>query len=177
MNIIDSLFSLSLALALILLVVIFNVYAADQSICNSGANVVLHNVGSLKSCQLKDDYDANNIRCKNGGSVSFYSDGNLESCVLSAEATIDKNKCKADGQISFFIDGKLKSCMKQDNWKTERMVMIMNQNESDQLWQQLRFYVENIFIQPLANDVQKIEYKPRYIALLEMPSENHQTEL
>lgn len=53
----------------------------------------------------------------------------------------------------------------------------MNQNESDQIWQQLRFYIEKIFIQPLANDVQKIEYKPRYIALLEMPPEYHQREL
>src|SRR5271157_3153267 len=113
MKIIKTLFFLSLALTSAF--VSFNVYAADQSICNSGANVVLHNNGSLKACQLKDDYDANNIRCKNGGSVSFYSNGKLESCVLSAEATIDKNKCKADGLISFFIDGKLKSCMKQDD--------------------------------------------------------------
>jgi hypothetical protein len=93
----------------------FNVYAADQSICNSGANVVLHDNGSLKTCQLRDDYVANNIRCKSGGSVNFYNNGNLESCVLSAEATIAKNKCKQDGLISFYIDGKLKSCMKQDN--------------------------------------------------------------
>jgi antitoxin component YwqK of YwqJK toxin-antitoxin module len=107
MKIIDNLFSLSLALALILLLVIFNVYAADQSICNPG--------GLLKSCQLKDDYDANNIRCKNGGSVSFYSNGKLESCILSAEATIAESKCRADGLISFYIDGKLKSCLKQDN--------------------------------------------------------------
>jgi hypothetical protein len=92
-----------------------NVYAADQSFCNSGANVVLYDNGSLKACQLKDDYDANNIRCKNGGSVSFYSNGKLDSCVLSAEVTIAKSKCKADGLISFYIDGKLKSCMKQDN--------------------------------------------------------------
>ena len=53
----------------------------------------------------------------------------------------------------------------------------MNQNESDQIWQQLRFYMEKIFNQPLENDVQKIEYKPRYIALLEMSSENDQNEL
>ena len=102
-------------LALISILAGFNVYAADQSICNPGANVVLHNNGLLKSCQLKDDYDANNIRCKNGGSVSFYSNGKLESCILSAEATIAESKCRADGLISFYIDGKLKSCMKQDN--------------------------------------------------------------
>jgi antitoxin component YwqK of YwqJK toxin-antitoxin module len=93
----------------------FNVYAADQSICQSGANVLLHDNGSLKTCQLKDDYDTNNIRCKNGGSASFYNNGNLESCVLSESVTIEKNKCKQDGLISFYIDGKLKSCMKQDN--------------------------------------------------------------
>ena len=94
MKIIKKLFFQSLALTLALVLADFNVYAADQSICNSGTDVVLHNNGSLKSCQLKDDYDANNIRCKNGGSVSFY---------------------KPDGLISFYIDGKLKSCMKQDN--------------------------------------------------------------
>ena len=113
MKIIDNLFFLSLALILIL--VIFNVDAADQSICNSGADVILHHNGSVKSCQLKDNYDANNITCKNGGSICFYSNGKLESCVLNAEVTIADSKCKADGLISFFIDGKLKSCMKQDN--------------------------------------------------------------
>ncbi len=115
MKIIKNLFFLSLALTLVLVVAIFNIHAADQSICNSGANVFFHNNGSLKSCQLQDDYDANNIRCKNGGSVSFYSNGKLESCVLSAEVNIAKSKCKADALISFYIDGKLKSCMKQDN--------------------------------------------------------------
>jgi hypothetical protein len=110
---IETLFFLSLLLASTLISP--NVYAADPSICNSGANVVLHDNGSLKACQLRDDYVANNIRCKNGGSVSFYSNGELESCVLSAEVTIAKSKCKADGLISFYIDGKLKSCMKQDN--------------------------------------------------------------
>ena len=113
MKIIKNLFFLSMALTLVL--INFNVYAADQSICNSGANVVLHDNGLLKSCQLRDDYDANSIRCKNGGPVSFYSNGKLESCVLSAEVNIAKSKCKADGLISFYIDGKLKSCMKQDN--------------------------------------------------------------
>ena len=174
MKIIDNLFSLSLALALILILVIINVYAADQSICNSGANVVLHDNGLLKSCQLKDDYDANNIRCKSGSSVSFYSNGNLESCVLSAETTVANNKCKADGLISFYIDGKLKSCMKQDNWKKE--VITVNQKESDHIWQQLQFHIESFFSQTLATDIQRIEYKPRFIALLEMPTEINQNE-
>ena len=86
MKIIKTLFSQSLAFTLVL--ACFNVYAADQSICNSGSKVVLHNNGSLKACQLKNDYDANSIRCKNDGPVSFYYNGNLESCVLSREATI-----------------------------------------------------------------------------------------
>ena len=113
MKIIKTLFFQSLVLTSVL--ASFNVYAANQSICQSDANVVLHDNGLVKSCQLKDDYDANNIRCKNGGSVSFYSNGKLESCVLSADATIAESKCNADGLISFYIDGKLKSCMKQDN--------------------------------------------------------------
>jgi antitoxin component YwqK of YwqJK toxin-antitoxin module len=112
MKSIKILFFQSLALAIILAG--FNVYAADQSICNSDAKVALHNNGSLKSCQLKDDYAANNVQCKNGRPVSFYSNGNLESCVLSSEATIAENKCKQDGLISFYINGKLKSCVKRD---------------------------------------------------------------
>ena len=117
MKIIKTLFVQSLILASVLasILVGLNIFAAYQSICNPGANVILNDNGSLKSCQLKDDYDANNIRCKNGGSVSFYSNGKLESCVLFAEVTIAKSKCKADGLISFYSDGKLKSCMKQDN--------------------------------------------------------------
>ena len=103
-----------LASTVLLVLASFNVYAVDQSICHSGANVVLYNKGSLKSCQLKDDYVANNIRCKNDGPVSFYSNGNLESCVLSTETTVAENKCKQEGPISFFIDGKLKSCVKPD---------------------------------------------------------------
>ncbi len=115
MKIIKTLFFLSLLSLSALALVSLNIYAADQSICKPGANVVLHDNGSLKACQLRDDYYANNIRCKSGGSVSFYNNGKLESCVLSEEATIAKSRCKADGLISFYIDGKLKSCMKQDN--------------------------------------------------------------
>jgi hypothetical protein len=50
----------------------------------------------------------------------------------------------------------------------------MNQNESDQIWQQLKFHIEGFFRQTLANDVQRIEYKPLFLALLEMPSERYQ---
>jgi antitoxin component YwqK of YwqJK toxin-antitoxin module len=105
----------SIALTAVLVLASFNVYAIDQSICHSGANVILHNNGSLKACQLKNNYDANNIQCKNDGPVSFYDNGNLESCVLYASVTIVGNNCKQDGSISFYIDGKLKSCMKQGN--------------------------------------------------------------
>ena len=98
--------------ALPLLFAGFNVYAVDQSICNPGSNVELHNNGSLKACQLKDEFDANGIRCKVEFPVGFYRNGSLESCVLSASATIAGNKCKEDDQISFYIDGKLKSCVK-----------------------------------------------------------------
>jgi hypothetical protein len=52
----------------------------------------------------------------------------------------------------------------------------MNQQESDQIWQHLQVHIESFFSQTLANDVQKIEYKPQFIALLEMPSEHCQNE-
>jgi hypothetical protein len=97
------------SLALVSIVAGSNVYAADQSICHSGANVLLHDNGSLKGCQLKNDYDANGIQCKSNGPVSFYNNGNLESCVLAKAATVDMNACKEDGVISFYIDGKLKA--------------------------------------------------------------------
>jgi hypothetical protein len=104
-----------LGLALTSLFVSFTVHAADQSICHSGSNVLLYDNGSLKACQLENDYAANGIQCKSNNSISFYSNGNLESCVLARSVTIDTNKCKEDGLISFYIDGKLKSCMKPNN--------------------------------------------------------------
>jgi hypothetical protein len=54
----------------------------------------------------------------------------------------------------------------------------MNQQTSDQGWQQLQSHIEDFFGQTLRNDVQRIEYKPLFITpLLEMPSERHQNEL
>jgi hypothetical protein len=54
----------------------------------------------------------------------------------------------------------------------------MNQQESDQIWQQLRFHIENFFSQTIANDVQRIEYKPLFITqLLEMTPDRDQNEL
>ena len=54
----------------------------------------------------------------------------------------------------------------------------MNQKTSDQGWQQLQDHIDGFLGQALRNDVQRIEYKPRFIAhLLEMPSKRHQNEL
>ena len=53
----------------------------------------------------------------------------------------------------------------------------MNQQTSDQGWQQLQAHIESFLGQALANDAQRIEYKPRFIALLEMSSEHHQNDL
>jgi len=115
MKITKTMFFGNLVLISVLLFACFDVYAVDQSICNPGSNVVLHTNGSLKTCRLKNDYDANNIRCKRDYPVSFYDTGELESCVLSTAAAVAGNKCREDGLISFYIDGKLKSCVKPDN--------------------------------------------------------------
>jgi hypothetical protein len=80
-------------LSLVLVAISFNVYAVDPLICNSGANVTVHDNGSLKSCELKGNYEANNIQCRERGPVSFYDKGSLESCILSTPTTIGENKC------------------------------------------------------------------------------------
>jgi len=54
----------------------------------------------------------------------------------------------------------------------------MNQQTSDQGWQQLQAHIESFFGQARRNDVQRIEYKPLFtVHLLEMPSDRHQNEL
>ncbi|MEN6318713.1 MAG: hypothetical protein ABFD82_08170 [Syntrophaceae bacterium] len=53
----------------------------------------------------------------------------------------------------------------------------MNQQTREQGWQQLHAHIAGFFSQTLTNDMQRIEYKPRFIALLEMPSERQQNEL
>jgi len=53
----------------------------------------------------------------------------------------------------------------------------MNQETSDYGWQQLQSHIEDFFNQALTSDVQRIEYKPLYIALLGMPSELHQNDV
>lgn len=53
----------------------------------------------------------------------------------------------------------------------------MDQQNSDQSRQQLQNQIEGFFRRMLINDVQSIEYKPRFIALLEMSSEHQQGDL
>jgi hypothetical protein len=54
----------------------------------------------------------------------------------------------------------------------------MNQKTSDQGWQQLQAHIDGFLGQALGKDVQKIEYKPRFIAQrLETLSERHQNKL
>jgi hypothetical protein len=56
----------------------------------------------------------------------------------------------------------------------------VDQKESDRGWQQLQDHIEGFLGQALRNEVQKIEYKPRFITqMLEMKSERngHQNEL
>ncbi|KAF0154290.1 MAG: hypothetical protein FD159_2625 [Syntrophaceae bacterium] len=55
--------------------------------------------------------------------------------------------------------------------------MTMDQQNLDQGWQQLQAHIEGFFSRTLTNDTQRIEYKPQFIALLEMTSGSHQNEL
>jgi hypothetical protein len=51
----------------------------------------------------------------------------------------------------------------------------MDQNAPDQGWQQLQAHIEGFLGQALRTDMQRIEYKPRFIVqLLDMPSEHRQ---
>jgi hypothetical protein len=51
----------------------------------------------------------------------------------------------------------------------------MDQKTSDQGWEQLQSHIEGFVGQVLGNNMQRIEYKPRFIAqLLEMPLERRQ---
>ena len=113
MKIIKTLFFHSLVLTLLLAG--FNAYAADQSICHSGTKILLHNNGSLQTCQLKSNYDVNSIQCKGDAPISFYSNDRLESCVLAQSTSIGMIQCQQNGLITFFIDGNLKSCTKPSN--------------------------------------------------------------
>jgi hypothetical protein len=56
--------------------------------------------------------------------------------------------------------------------------MTMNQQATDQGWQQLQAHIEGFLGQTLKNDVQRIECKPLFIThLLEMQHKSHQSEL
>jgi hypothetical protein len=53
----------------------------------------------------------------------------------------------------------------------------MDQKASDQGWRQLQAHIEGFLGQALKNDIQSIEYKPRFIVpLLEMPSKYRKNE-
>lgn len=52
----------------------------------------------------------------------------------------------------------------------------MDQQNADQGWQQIQANIESFFNQNLTNNIKSIEYKPRFIALLEMSSEHHQND-
>jgi 3-methyladenine DNA glycosylase/8-oxoguanine DNA glycosylase len=52
----------------------------------------------------------------------------------------------------------------------------MDQQNPDQRWQQIQANIESFLNQNLTNNIQSIEYKPRFIALLEMSSEHHQND-
>jgi hypothetical protein len=53
----------------------------------------------------------------------------------------------------------------------------MYQQNSDHEWQQIKSNIESFFSQTLAGNLPSIEYKPRFVALLEMSSEHHQDDL
>ena len=53
----------------------------------------------------------------------------------------------------------------------------MNQQTSDQEWQRLQAHIKGFFGQALRNGIQRIEYRPQFIALLAMPFERHQGEV
>jgi len=53
----------------------------------------------------------------------------------------------------------------------------MDQQHLDQGWQQLQANIENFFNRTTASNLQSIEYKPRFIALLTMSSEHQQSDL
>lgn len=88
--------------------------AIDQSICASGANVVLYPNGSIRSCSLKDSFRSNEITCKSQTLISFYDNGQIETCVLAEPVKISDQKCEELKPINFYPDGKFRSCEKKD---------------------------------------------------------------
>ncbi|MGD0276808.1 MAG: hypothetical protein ABSB79_12295 [Syntrophales bacterium] len=88
------------------------VYAVDQSVCKEGSMVNYYGDGSLRSCVLKDNYDANDIKCKANNTIKLYNSGNLQACILYKTSIINSNKCKGNSLITFYEDGTLLECSK-----------------------------------------------------------------
>jgi hypothetical protein len=91
---------------------VIQAYAIDQSICEPGSKVVLYPNGYIMSCELKSDFNSNEITCKERGFIRFYENGQLETCNFARSANIGGQECKELNPISFYPDGKFKSCIK-----------------------------------------------------------------
>ncbi len=101
----------------VLILIVFGVIEAnaiDQSICASGANVVLYPNGAIKSCALKEPFRSNEFTCKSQSLISFYDNGQIEMCLLAEPATISGQKCQELKPINFYSDGKFRSCEKKE---------------------------------------------------------------
>jgi len=109
-----SMFKIIFGLLILIVFGVIEANAIDQSICSSGADVVLYPNGSLKSCALKDSFRSNEITCKSQSLIIFYDNGQIETCVLAESVTISGQECKESGPINFYPDGKLRSCVKKD---------------------------------------------------------------
>ena len=108
------LFKVVFGVLIIILLAVIQAYAIDQSICDSGSNVVLYPNGSLRTCLLKDSFRSDGIKCSAHQAIHFYNDGRLETCHLAESTTVSGQKCKEFGSIDFYPDGKFKSCVKSD---------------------------------------------------------------
>jgi hypothetical protein len=90
-------------------------YAVDKSICSNGSDVIVNDNGTLQSCTLQDDYEANGITCKHDYQIIFYKSGNLQSCILSELTTIGDISCKEDWPITFYQNGHLNQCTRDSD--------------------------------------------------------------
>ncbi len=108
------LFKVVFGVSILILLAVIQAYAVDQSICDSGSNVVLYPNGSLRTCVLKDSFRSEGIKCTEHRAIRFYNDGRLETCDLAESTTVSGQKCKEFAPINFYPDGKFKSCVKTD---------------------------------------------------------------
>jgi hypothetical protein len=113
-EIIMYLFKVVFGVFILILLAVIQAYAIDQSICDSGSNVVLYPNGSLRTCVLKDFFRSDDIKCSEHRAIHFYNDGRLETCDLAESTTVSGQKCKEFSPINFYPDGKFKSCVKSD---------------------------------------------------------------